>query len=691
MEVSIRVAIESQKRNLAAQLPFLDSLALRPGATILDIGCGPGLACAYFKDRGLVATGVDNWPNIFQYGDQIEFVENVSDLKGRQFDYLLASHVLEHCPNTFQTLAEWRDLLAEDGHIMVIVPPQIPYVANDHWIMGWNVGQLAMTLVAAGFDCRQSHFQRLPLEQVCGWGRKREFPPTRFNIHASLPYLPSAFERNVLCFSGYYIPGDVELADSCEIRERPRNAFHLSIDNDQFENLHSMTISRNQWGDWHGTLPLPTDFRGGIDFICFCKEQSFVGRVAFGTRRDGRDFEHVAEKWLNLKQGLNVVPLAAGDFQTSIGAPDLSCIDHLAFGGTAGDEAGKVELQFALFHASGERAKVKTAQVYGSMPEDTDLANACGIRERLRTNIHLSIDKDHVEDLHRITIPRNQWGGWHGTLDLPADIRAGAELMCFCKEQGFRGRIAIGTRRDGRDFEHVAARWLDLKRGLNVVPLPAREFRTVSGEPDLGRVDQLAFGGTAGAEASEVELQFALFYPSGERMKVNTVQVYDSMPEDADLANACGIRERPRTDIILSIDKDHLEDLHRITIPRDQWGDWHGTLDLPADIRAGVELMCFCKEQGFRGRIAMGTRRDGPYFEHLAERWLELKQGLNVIPLPAREFQITSGEPDLGHVDQLAFGGTAGAEASKVELQFALFHHSGARMNVNTLQVYGSI
>jgi SAM-dependent methyltransferase len=367
MEASIRVAIESQKRNLAAQLPFLDSLALRPGATILDIGCGPGLACAYFKDRGLVPTGLDNWPNIFQYGDQIEFVEDLESLEGRQFDYVVASHILEHCPNTFQTLAGWRDLVVDNGHIIIIVPPQIPYVANDHRIMGWNVGQLAMTLVAAGFDCRQSHFQRLPLEQICGWGRKREFPDTQFNIQASLPYLPSAFERNVLCFSGYYIPGDVEFADSCEIRERPRNDFHLSIDKGHFDNLHSITIPRNQWGDWHGSLPLPTDIRTGVDLMCFCKEQDFRGRIAFGTRRDGRDFEHLADFWVNLKEGLNVIPLPAGSFQVISGEPDLRHVDHLMFGGTAGDDASTVELQFALFYQSGERMTVNTLGVYGSV------------------------------------------------------------------------------------------------------------------------------------------------------------------------------------------------------------------------------------------------------------------------------------------------------------------------------------
>lgn len=366
MDALIAQAIESQKRNLAAQLPFLDSLPLRPGASILDIGCGPGLACAYFKERGLNPTGVDNWPNIFQYSD-IEFAPDLKELAGRQFDYVMSSHVLEHCPNTFQTLAAWRELIKEDGNIIIIVPPQIPYAANDHWIMGWNVGQLAMTLVAAGFDCRQSHFQRLPMDQVCGWGRKREFPETRFNIQASLPYLPAAFERNVLYFSGYYLPGDVEFADSNEIREQPRSSLHLSITRGHFDNPHSITIPRNQWGDWHGTLPGPVDLGAGVDLMCFCQDQDFRGRVAFGTRRNDRNYEHLADVWVDLKEGLNVLPLAARDFRVVSGEPDLRHVDHLAFGGTAGDGADKVGLRFGLFHPSGERMSVDSFQVYGAI------------------------------------------------------------------------------------------------------------------------------------------------------------------------------------------------------------------------------------------------------------------------------------------------------------------------------------
>ena len=192
MEASIRVAIESQQRNLAAQTRFPRFTGTRPGATILDIGCGPGLACAYFKDRGLVPTGLDNWPNIFQYGDQIEFVEEMKALEGRQFDYVLASHILEHCPNTFKTLAEWRDLVVDDGHIIIIVPPQIPYVANDHRIMGWkrrpardDAGRRGIRLPAVPFPAAPDG------AKICGWGKKREFPDTQFNIQASLPYLPA--------------------------------------------------------------------------------------------------------------------------------------------------------------------------------------------------------------------------------------------------------------------------------------------------------------------------------------------------------------------------------------------------------------------------------------------------------------------------------------------------------------------
>lgn len=44
-----------------------DTLGLEPGAHLLDLGCGPGLYCRRFADRGLRVTGVDISENSLRY------------------------------------------------------------------------------------------------------------------------------------------------------------------------------------------------------------------------------------------------------------------------------------------------------------------------------------------------------------------------------------------------------------------------------------------------------------------------------------------------------------------------------------------------------------------------------------------------------------------------------------------------
>jgi SAM-dependent methyltransferase len=152
--VTEEMAIWSEKKNLEEQMHWLNTISFKKNGKILDIGCGPGLHLKYFKEeKGLIGYGADRWPEVFQYHNEIEFIHNLNNSSlDDKFDYVFCSHILEHCPNPFEAIKEWKKFLVNGGHLIIALPPYNSIVCNDHLITGWNVGQLAMTMVASSKD-----------------------------------------------------------------------------------------------------------------------------------------------------------------------------------------------------------------------------------------------------------------------------------------------------------------------------------------------------------------------------------------------------------------------------------------------------------------------------------------------------------------------------------------------------------
>jgi len=169
----------------------------REGLKLLDIGGAFGIHARYFRRNvpnlrvDVIDTVPANEPLIFtgQY-DQYHPTE--------KYDYIWASHVLEHIPNPGAFFEKLHFDLKDGGWAGITVPPLKHDVSFAHVTL-WNAGLLLVHFILAGFDCSNAHVatygynvsvlaQKRPLK-----GTKQEaLPPSVKRYH---PYFEGEIRR----------------------------------------------------------------------------------------------------------------------------------------------------------------------------------------------------------------------------------------------------------------------------------------------------------------------------------------------------------------------------------------------------------------------------------------------------------------------------------------------------------------
>lgn len=324
MKMQRDVAIASASRNLGDQTQGLNSIDWKEGATVLDIGCGPGVHLDFFRTKGLIGTGLDRDPDNFLFHGEIEHVTDPVELGDRTFDYVFASHVLEHCPNTFEALSSWSKLIKPGGTLIIFVPPFWDEISNDHWCTGWNVGQLAMTLVAAGFDCKDSTFYQTS-DQVFGFGVKRDIEPG-FMITESLPYLPAAMAAGLYKGDGWQnLRADIAWVRGNQIEYLPRRLAMTTI---PLPDDTWMRVEREGWQDAEAAPAKPLDRHGNYLFAVETEQPANV-RLCFGYN----GYTDHMEAWMQVGAGLTVRHFVPSELALKTPEFDITRTTQIAIGG----------------------------------------------------------------------------------------------------------------------------------------------------------------------------------------------------------------------------------------------------------------------------------------------------------------------------------------------------------------------
>lgn len=99
---------------------------IRPGMTVLDVGCGQGTGLEQFAERGLHAVGISLGEDAricIEKGLRVRGLDlHFMDFNQGEFDLIWARHVLEHSPIPLFALFEFKRILRVGGFAYVEVP-----------------------------------------------------------------------------------------------------------------------------------------------------------------------------------------------------------------------------------------------------------------------------------------------------------------------------------------------------------------------------------------------------------------------------------------------------------------------------------------------------------------------------------------------------------------------------------------
>jgi len=123
---------------------------LKNGGSVLDVGCGWGLALLYFKNKGFDCYGFDPAKEAVDYGCKKGLkikhagLEGMNVFENKKFNMVTMFNVLEHLADPVKSISQIKDILLPNGILMIDVPNEF----NDFQTSGRDVHGLSDWWVA---------------------------------------------------------------------------------------------------------------------------------------------------------------------------------------------------------------------------------------------------------------------------------------------------------------------------------------------------------------------------------------------------------------------------------------------------------------------------------------------------------------------------------------------------------------
>ncbi|WP_394748014.1 class I SAM-dependent methyltransferase [Spongiimicrobium salis] len=140
--------------------------------TLLDVGAGTGDFLATTQKRGWTVSGVEPNTAARERAKQkgINLSTTLKELSGKQFDVITLWHVLEHLPDLKDQIKEFKNLLSDDGILVIAVPNFKSYDAS-HYNKFWaaydvprHLWHFSQNSIASLFAKERMHvFQTKPM------------------------------------------------------------------------------------------------------------------------------------------------------------------------------------------------------------------------------------------------------------------------------------------------------------------------------------------------------------------------------------------------------------------------------------------------------------------------------------------------------------------------------------------------
>lgn len=197
----------------------LADAAAPDGGSVVDLGCGPGQILATLGRRrpDLELVGVDGdteclrrakerCPAAVTVQGDIGAPVVVAERDGGRFDAVVSSHSLEHLADPVGALTRWRDLVTDDGRLIVAVPNSLqplllaralvrrPQANEGHYFI-WDRATFENFCRLAGFRVLDRRLDYVPLAPV---RVRRRFPVLAGVERALLRPLPQFSNSHIV-------------------------------------------------------------------------------------------------------------------------------------------------------------------------------------------------------------------------------------------------------------------------------------------------------------------------------------------------------------------------------------------------------------------------------------------------------------------------------------------------------------